>query len=178
VDELDEWELDFEEDFWFQIDVSEPGYATDDCSVTHTFNTWWLNIPIPIEEQDEEDEDPESITFTFETTANGRRYVALDGNEETVESVVDSFQKHGLEVMTYGRSLREADNGLVYDWYIRLAATAPPDEMESDVRAALQSAPDSGSSPIRILRELEGRGVTLTSNGTEVVFPGDIAQVD
>lgn len=49
VDELDEWELYFEEDFWFQIDVSEPGYATDDCSVTHTFNTWWLNIPIPIE---------------------------------------------------------------------------------------------------------------------------------
>jgi hypothetical protein len=148
------------------IDLASRHYSTVDCPVMTAVEDIIAFTSLT------------SVTDWFLENTRNRSYVAMDGDEESIESVIDLFQDNGIEVITYGRSMRPAANGRTYDWYIRLGMSQTGIASEDDIRAALKSVPNSDSSPIRILRELEALGVTMSTNGTEVVFRGDIAKVD
>lgn len=51
-------------------------------------------------------------------------YVMVNGSREDADNVRQSLDQHKVKTMLLGRSYRPADDGLQYNWYLRMAFTA------------------------------------------------------
>lgn len=75
-------------------------------------------------------------------------YLVFDAPAATAKHVVALMDKAGLGVRRWDESVRESDNGELYDWFIRLEFDGSRDECLQRIRTVLQdvaaAAPGSG----------------------------------
>lgn len=65
-------------------------------------------------------------------------YVLIDGSDEYLNEVVNRLEVHGLKIRRRDRSYRAADNGHMYDWFIRLDFEGTREEVLEKVKSALE----------------------------------------
>ncbi len=117
----------FHEDGYISLE-DEP-YDIDDCPVILDWN---------VDEAFEGEESPtEEIPWHLESNRFGR-YLVFDGSEEVATAVLESLEKRGLKWVKWDRSLREADDGYFYDWYVKLAPEVVGDGLKERLEETME----------------------------------------
>ena len=112
---------------------------------------WYIRLPHKDNEDAEKDinnflnlgELPKNLIkeWYIETNFYGH-YVLIDGSEEYLNQVVNRLEAHDFSIRRRDRSYRAADNGHMYDWFIRLDFEGTREEVLEKVKSALEISVD------------------------------------
>lgn len=170
---------------FLSVDVDDDGYDPSDCPF------WSTEEPFRFMDDNVDCSDGPPLDWYLETNAYGH-YVVFDGDETSLNNVLDALDRTDVGVRRHGTSYRPADNGHQYDWFIRLAFDGPREQAERLVTNALEGAPSvqivapSGAPtgthglisclPRSLIQEAIAHGLTQRDPATLVGWMGRVAE--
>ncbi len=91
-------------------------------------------------------------------------YIVFDAPKEAAADLVGRIRRADIEVIRWDASVRPADNGELYDWFIRLGYDGTPEQCRQAVAPIITEADPSLSSDTATL----GTTASATSNAIEI----------
>lgn len=95
------------------IDIDDEGLDSAECPI------WQSSDPLLYKDDKHLENQSKDINWYIETNSNGH-YLVFDGDESTLDRILVMLIENEIGVIRHAKSHRPADNGIKYDWFIRL----------------------------------------------------------